>query len=330
MGGIFTKNADNSNNIAEDLARNSKEPEVVKAVVAEVNKLGDRVKTSYDELRRNHEEIKKTVDKLSGEVNALDKEKLQKLTEDVATRQDLLDKKLATDIADGTKAINDRIDQIEIAMKRPGGEVSDAEKVVIIKDARDFFITAMAVQDKSDQKGATFDRVKSMNIDVEAYKAYRDAFEVFLRKDDKLWGGQTSALMKSLSVGSDQDGGITVTPFMSNRIIARMFESDPLRQLAAIETISTGAITMRVDFGEADCGWEAEITAGAETTTAKLGEKRIPVHVMYAKPRATQTLLEDSGINIEAWLSDKIATKMLRTEGAALVTGDGVGKPRGF
>ena len=51
---------------------------------------------------------------------------------------------------------------------------------------------------------------------------------------------------------------------------------------------------------------------------------------MYAKPRATQQLLEDSAINIEQYIANKVAEKMGRYESAAFVTGDGVGKPRGF
>jgi HK97 family phage major capsid protein len=51
---------------------------------------------------------------------------------------------------------------------------------------------------------------------------------------------------------------------------------------------------------------------------------------MYAEPRITQKLLDDSMVNVEAWLADKVSTKFARKENAAFVNGDGVGKPRGF
>ena len=109
-----------------------------------------------------------------------------------------------------------------------------------------------------------------------------------------------------------------------------MYESDHVRQLASVESITTDAIEWAVDYDEAGWGWEAETVAGPETDTPQIFQTRIPVHVMYAKPRVSQTLLEDSAINIESWLADHIARRFNRGEGAAFVSGDGVGKPRGF
>jgi HK97 family phage major capsid protein len=51
---------------------------------------------------------------------------------------------------------------------------------------------------------------------------------------------------------------------------------------------------------------------------------------MYANPAATQKVLDDSFVNLESWLADKVADKFARIENAAFVNGDGVGKPRGF
>jgi HK97 family phage major capsid protein len=105
---------------------------------------------------------------------------------------------------------------------------------------------------------------------------------------------------------------------------------DPIRQLSNIETITTGAMEWLVDWDEAGWGWEEETVSGAETDTPQFHKKRIPVHVLYAKPRASQTLLEDSGINVSDWIAKKVADRFNRGESAAFVTGNGVGKPRGF
>jgi HK97 family phage major capsid protein len=50
---------------------------------------------------------------------------------------------------------------------------------------------------------------------------------------------------------------------------------------------------------------------------------------MYAFPFATQSLLDDANIDIEAWLTNKTTGKMSRDETAAFFTGNGVNKPRG-
>lgn len=135
---------------------------------------------------------------------------------------------------------------------------------------------------------------------------------------------------KALSVDSDPDGGYLVTPQQSARIIEVVYETSPMRQVATVETISTDALEGLFDGDEAAAAWVAERGSRAETNTPQLGQWRIPTHELYANPRATQKLLDDSAVDIEAWLSRKVADKFARTENLAFVKGNGVGQPRGF
>lgn len=137
-------------------------------------------------------------------------------------------------------------------------------------------------------------------------------------------------LRKELSVDSDPDGGYLVTPAVSARIIGKIRDSNPIRQLATVETISTDSIEGLVDEDEADAAWVSERQARASTGTPKIGTWSIPVHEMYAAPKATQKLLDDASRDVEAWLTDKVAAKFARLEAAAFLSGDGVGKPRGI
>jgi HK97 family phage major capsid protein len=314
--------------------QNTPEPEVVEAVQAEIKKLGDNHKKSYDELRRGHEELKKIIDdlKVKGkdvtEADALTREKLTKFSEDITTRQAAFDKAEA-EMKSDVKKFNERLDMYEVRLKeRQGADVRDEQKgsKALVTEAKSFFISSMAVRDKTG-KGATWARAKDLEIDIEEYVNYKSAFEMFFRKDEKFLSAED---MKALSVGIDPDGGYTVTPATSSRIITRLFEADPIRQLASSETITTGALEWMVDWDQAGYGWEGETVTEDETTTPQWFKKRVPVHTLYAKPRATMTLLEDSGINIESWLADKVSSRFLRGEGAAFVTGDGVNQPRGF
>lgn len=319
---------------ADGQTQNTPEPEVVKAVQSEIKKLGDNHKKSYDELRRGVEELRHIIDDLQikgkdiTEADALTKEKLTKFTEDLTTRQNAFDQAEAQMKADVEK-FNERMDMFEVRIKeRAGAEARDNKKAseALMAEAKSFLIHSMAVRDKTG-KGATWARSRSLEIDVDEYVAYKDAFEAFFRKDEKFLTVEES---KALSVGIDPDGGYTVTPATSSRIITRLFEADPIRQLATTETITTGALEWMVDWDQAGYGWEGETVTESETTTPQWFKKRIPVHTLYAKPRATMTLLEDSGINIENWLADKVSSRFLRGEGSAFVTGDGVNQPRGF
>jgi HK97 family phage major capsid protein len=51
---------------------------------------------------------------------------------------------------------------------------------------------------------------------------------------------------------------------------------------------------------------------------------------LYAMPAATTTLLEDSAVNIDEWLTQEVDQVFAAQEGTAFVTGDGDSKPKGF
>ena len=100
--------------------------------------------------------------------------------------------------------------------------------------------------------------------------------------------------------------------------------------LANVREISSSALEMLIDKDSADAGWVAEAAEREETKTPELAKMRIPVHEMYARPRATQKLLDDARLNVEEWLSQKIAQKMAVMENTAFLMGDGDNKPTGI
>lgn len=157
--------------------------------------------------------------------------------------------------------------------------------------------------------------------------AYKTAFDTFLRKGEEVMGVDER---KALSVGTDPDGGYVVNPDLSGRIVQKVFESSPMRAYASVQVISTDALEGLFDLNEASSGWVGETDSRAETNTPQLGKWRIPAHELYAKPKATQKLLDDASINMEAWLAAKVSEKFARDEANAFVVGNGVNKPRGF
>lgn len=157
---------------------------------------------------------------------------------------------------------------------------------------------------------------------------HKAAFRAYLRTGDA--AELTRIERKTLSVGADPEGGYLVTPEVSERIVSTIFETSPVRALAAVESISTDSLELLVDKADAGAGWVAETEARAETTSPDLAKINIPVHEIYAEPRATQKLIDDSSIDIETWLTGKVADKFARTEATAFVNGTGVGQPRGF
>jgi HK97 family phage major capsid protein len=163
-------------------------------------------------------------------------------------------------------------------------------------------------------------------LSVDEYQAYRKSFNQWMRKGDTI----SADHQKALSVGTDPDGGYLVDPDTSGRIVQKVFETSPMRSFASVQTIGTDSLEGLLDNDELMSGWVNETETREETDTPQLGKWSIPVHELYAQPAATQKMLDDSSINIEAWLSNKVADSFSRKENAAFVNGDGSGKPRGF
>lgn len=160
------------------------------------------------------------------------------------------------------------------------------------------------------------------------HNEHKAAFCQYIRKgiDNNLPGLEK----KALSVGSDPDGGYLVTGGMAQHIVKTVFETSPMRNLAATQTISSDSLEVIEDYDEAAAGWTSESGSISDSDTPQIGKKIIPVHELYAQPKATQKLIDDASIDVEAWLADKLADIFSRKENTAFISGDGVGKPRGI
>ena len=157
---------------------------------------------------------------------------------------------------------------------------------------------------------------------------YTKAFKSYLRK------GATSQLegaeMKALSVGTAADGGYLVTPKLSETIAKIVFESSPMRQICGIEQISTDSLDIIVDNSAMAAGWTTETGTVSDTTTATIHKESIATFELYAQPKATQKLIDDSAIDIEAWIAEKVAEIFSRTENTAFIGGNGTSQPKGI
>lgn len=159
-------------------------------------------------------------------------------------------------------------------------------------------------------------------------KEHKNAFCSYVRKGHE--NGLCDIERKSLSSVSDNEGGYLITRGMTDHIVSTISESSPMRGLATVTTISGDALEVIEDFDQAYSGWTLETESRSETAAPQVGKKVIPVHEIYAQPKATQKLLDDASIDVEQWLSGKLVDSFTRMENAAFINGDGVGKPQGI
>jgi HK97 family phage major capsid protein len=136
--------------------------------------------------------------------------------------------------------------------------------------------------------------------------------------------------LKALSVNSNVDGGFLVLPEFGGVMETQIFESSPIRLYADTVNIGTDAYEFVDDYDQPTSAWVSETGTRSVTNTPQLAKRHIATHEISANPQVTQKMIEDSVVNIESWLAGKVAAEFGRKEATAFVTGDGVGKPRGF
>lgn len=153
------------------------------------------------------------------------------------------------------------------------------------------------------------------------------AWTRYLRTGDE--SGLNRLDTKSLSVGTDEQGGYVAPPELDRLIESRLRQSSPMRQIATVRQTSAGIYRKPVSLG-VGAQWTGETTARTETSTDGLDLLEFPAGELYAMPAATQTLLDDAYADIDEWLADEVETAFSVQESAAFVSGDGSGKPSGF
>lgn len=178
------------------------------------------------------------------------------------------------------------------------------------------------------EKRAKHDGEKTKTVD----EMRAQAFNAFLRNGlGELSQEERQALveMRAQGVGVNDKGGYTVPKEMQARIVEQMKAYGGIAQVAQILTTSDGRT---IEWITADGTTEegeliGENTAATEADTsfgiANLGAKKLSSKII----RVSNELLQDSAINIESYLADRIAQRIGRAEAKYLIQGTGAGTP---
>ena len=161
-----------------------------------------------------------------------------------------------------------------------------------------------------------------------AGQEHKAAFDLYVRAGES--AGLKRLEGKALSAGSGPDGGYLVPPVIEREVLARLAEISPIRAISSVRVVSGGPYKRAVSIEGPAAGWVAETAPRPQTDTPTLSELTFPAMELYAMPAATQTLLDDAIVDIDAWLADEVETAFAEQESEAFVTGNGVGRPKGF
>jgi len=220
------------------------------------------------------------------------------------------------------EANDERLQQIE---NRVSADVVTTEKMDRINRALDEHKQLVDGLVLKSRRPALSGEHRALSADALQHKA---AFDAYVRR-----GAETEIRgfeAKALSVGTDADGGYLV-PDETEREIGRLLsQASPIRSIAGIREISSSVYKKPFATTGMSTGWVAETAARTQTTTATLAELSFPAMELYAMPAATQTLLDDSAVNIDEWIAGEVQVAFAEQEGTAFVSGDGTNKPTGF
>ena len=157
---------------------------------------------------------------------------------------------------------------------------------------------------------------------------HKDAFHAYMRSgDDRALRALDT---KAMSYGSGQDGGYLVPDETEAAIGKRLAALSPIRAIASVRQVSGAVLKKPFALSGPAVGWVGETAARPETTSATLAELQFPTMEIYAMPAATASLLDDSAVDLDDWITGEIETAFAEQEGVAFVAGDGLNKPRGF
>lgn len=268
--------------------------------IIELSKIIQKQGETWEEYKRTNDEILKA--KADGKAVGLLEEKLSKVS---AAMDELSEMK-------------QQLDAMLVKYNRPGFDTTDKA------GADELRMFNMHLASEHQRSG----KPKPPEMDGKTYAHYKSGFMRLVRgvKYEHLDADE----QKALSAGTDPDGGYLLPASTAGRVVSKLYEQSAMRQIADVQSISTPKISGIVDNDEADAGWVSELGTRNETDTPQVGKWEIEAHEMYASPKASQTILDDSAVDVEAWLAGKVADKFGRVEGAAFLTGNGAGKPRGL
>ncbi len=238
------------------------------------------------------------------------------------------------------KAANDeRLDGIN----KQFDDVVKKEEVAKINTALDTFkeeINKAIVELKRAPAGGDDEYYKAQENKSSLYHAEMDALDIYIRDGADAGKQAVQGLSakakelgferKDLSTVILADGGVAVRPEWEAEMIELVEEISDMRQICGVLESGTAEKKVLVDKGGAVAAWTTELADRIKTAHAQLEERTFVADDLYALNFITETMKEDAVFDVMGWLMDNATEALARAEGAAIINGDGMKKPKGI
>lgn len=274
-----------------------------------LNQVGTSVKAFRDEL-----------DEMKGEQkDALTEEKVRKIAEDSAkslAEAQAEDRKKQFDaIEEERKAADERFDDLVKSLAKSG-----------------------AVSEKSADSKAYYRamntglRMKSREVMPEHREMFK--FEVAKTISRKMPHLDDAALeevvTKTFNAAVGPDGGYWVPVDRQDAVERRMFETSPIRELATVTTTTSNMVERVINDNEILATWGSEKSPIVNADTPQISVEKFDVHDLRTRPLITETMLEDSTVDIVGEVTAQADDRFMRQQNTAFVRGTGSQQPKGY
>ena len=161
----------------------------------------------------------------------------------------------------------------------------------------------------------------------------KDLFSKWLRNGDR---GMTSddwqAIRNTMSTTTPAEGGYTVATEVATYVMEAMKAFGGMRQVATILRTDQGnPMTWPTSDGTTEVGEILAENASATDLDVSFNTKNLPVYKYSSKVVTVPIeLLQDSNVDIEAFVRARIAQRLGRITNTHFTTGDGSSKPTGI
>ncbi|MDR3512638.1 MAG: phage major capsid protein [Caulobacteraceae bacterium] len=218
----------------------------------------------------------------------------QKLT------QELQQAKLKTEAA---------LDALEVKLNRPGQH----------GDGREL--------SKKERKARTMTRADdwARGVDAALKTSFRD-----ITDDQRKAIDEAKEQYKALNITDDTGGGYLAPVDFVAEILKTVVLISPVRALARIRTTALKSVHIPKRTALLSATWEGELDTTPPATGLKYGMLEVFNYGLRAIVDITNDQLEDAAFDMAAEIEAEVSEQFAVAEGAAFVSGNGVGKPEGF
>jgi HK97 family phage major capsid protein len=283
-----------------------KEASDLPAVLAEVKKIVTPLMTGFEEYKKTNDQRLKEIE-TKGKADPLTEEKLARIEATLSGFEGLNQKLVNAEAleakrAEREKQMQEQLDRLQLKVQRPGmgSEEARIERKTYFNDWARGVIGAYTT-------GVP-------NLPEPQAKAIARA----------------TAEFKSLSVSNDTTGGYLAPAEYVADIIKGITLVSPVRSLVSVKPTANKSRMQPRRTGQFAAQWVAEQGARSETTGLAYGMVEIPTHEMFALIDISHQNLEDTAFDLEAEIRGEAEEQFAVAEGAAVVSGNAVGKPEGW